>query len=225
MLRAVLIGFVISTCALSAGGELEAALARMDQAAKTFKDLTADLKKTHHTAVIDENAVDSGTIFIKRQKPHELLMRADITEPDPKQYAVDGREAAIYFPKSQEEQKYKIGDYKKLADQILLLGFGTTSKELADAYTVALGGSEVLNDQKTTRLELTPKSDETHLKKVDLWISDTTGLPLQEKLYWPGPSGGDYDVFTYSNMKINPNLPDSAFKLSLPKGTKVEYPH
>jgi outer membrane lipoprotein-sorting protein len=221
MLRVVVIGILGSTIAFSAGGELEGALARMDRAASTLKDLSADLSRTHHVAVINEDTPDSGQIFIKRPKPHELVMRVDIKMPDPKQFAVDAHRAYVYYPKSQTEEIYELGKYKRLADQLLLLGFGSTSKDLAMGYTIALGGEETLDGQKTTRLELTPKSDEMHLRRVDLWISDSTGLPIEQKLLWPG---GDYDIATYTNMKINPNLPESALKIPIPPGTKRVFP-
>jgi len=47
------------------------------------------------------------------------------------------------------------------------------------------------------------------------------GYPIQQKFYEPA---GDYMVFTYSEMKINPELADSALKLHLPKSVKREYP-
>ena len=226
MLRAVWIGILGPALVLAAGGDLQAVLARMDQASATLKDLSADLSRTHHLGLLDENTEDSGVIYIKRPKPHELLMRVDIQMPaaDAKEVAIDARQAEVYYPKSQIVQIYEIGKYKKVADQLLLLGFGTTSKDLAQGYTVSLGGPETVNGQKTARLELTPKADELHLQRVDLWISDATGLPVQQKLYWPGANGGDYDLAIYRNVKINPNLPNSAFKLNLPPGVKREYP-
>lgn len=229
MLRRTLIAVLASALvlvapALAADVGLEATLAKMDQAAHNFKDLTANLQRTHHTAVIDDNTVDSGTINIRRPKSNELLMKFDITKPDPKQVAVGARTAMVYYPKSKTVDIFEIAKYKKEADQLLLLGFGTTSKEMADSYRIALGGPDLINGQKTTRLELTPKSDEMHLTKVQLWISDTTGLPLQQKLYWPGTNGGDYDLMTYSNMQPNTGLPESAVTLQLPKGVKKEYP-
>jgi outer membrane lipoprotein-sorting protein len=219
--RIALVGIFCASAGLASEGALETTLARMDQAAAAFKDLTADLTRTHHTAVINEDTPDSGEILIKRIRPHELLMRFDIAQPDPKKISVDSRRAEVYFPKSRTVQIYDIGKYKKLADLILLLGFGTTSRELAASYTIRVGGEEVAGGQKITRLELTPKSDETHLKRVDLWISDVTGLPVQQKLYWPGD---DYDVATYTNVKTNVNLSDAALKLDLPKGVKREFP-
>jgi len=223
MLREVLIGLVYSLAGAAAAGPLETTLARVDQSAAMFRDLTADLKKTHHVGVINEDTEDSGVIYLKRSKSNVTLMRFDIQRPDPKQVAVDTREAQIYYPKSNIVQVYDIAKYKKQADLLLLLGFGTTSRELQSAYMVSYGGPEALNGQNTTRIELRPKSDAAHLSKVELWISETTGFPVQQKLYW-GADGGDYDVAAYSKMKVNSNVPDSAVKLELPKSVKREYP-
>jgi outer membrane lipoprotein-sorting protein len=69
------------------------------------------------------------------------------------------------------------------------------------------------------RIELIPKAREVlqQFPKIELWISEATGYPVQQKLY---QTGGDYMLITYSDVVINPNLPDSAFKLNVPKGVK-----
>ena len=61
-----------------------------------------------------------------------------------------------------------------------------------------------------------------NLKKAELWIGETSGLPAQEKLFTS--AGGDYQLVTYSNLKLNPPLPESALKLNYPKGVTVEHP-
>jgi outer membrane lipoprotein-sorting protein len=223
MLQVFLLSLIGLALAFGAGGPLESVLAKMDQAAAGFMGLSADLRRAHHTAVIDEDTLDIGTILIKRPKPHETHMLFDVQQPDPKQAAIDSRKLQIYLPKIQTVQEYDLGKYRSMVDEYLLLGFGISSKELQGAYSISLGGTETLGNEKVTRLELIPKSPETlaHLKRVDLWISDSTGLPVQQKLYYPG---NDYDLATYSNIKRNPNLPDSALKLNLPKGVKHEYP-
>jgi outer membrane lipoprotein-sorting protein len=222
MTRVILIGSILTTFAIAAG-PLETTLAHMDQSASKFTGLSADLRRAHHTAVIDEDTLDIGTILIKRPKPHDTRMLFDVKEPDPKQAAIDSRKLQIYLPKTQTVTEYDLGKYRAMVDEYLLLGFGSSSKELQNVYAIALGGADTLGGEKTTRLELTPKSQDAlaHLKRVDLWISDTTGLPVQQKFYLPG---GDYDLATFGNMKLNPNLPDSAVKLDLPRGVKREYP-
>jgi outer membrane lipoprotein-sorting protein len=108
-------------------------------------------------------------------------------------------------------------------DQFLLLGFGSNSSDLRDAYTVRLGqpASEIVGGEKTTKIELIPKSQEmlASLKKSELWISDSKGIAVQQKMY---TGGGDYVLATYTNMAVNPSLPD--LKLDLPRGVKVKKP-
>jgi outer membrane lipoprotein-sorting protein len=205
------------------GGTLEETLARMDRAAANFSGLKSDFRRVDHTAVLNEDDEESGTFILKRHKPHDEHFRLDITKPEPKQYAFDGHKLEVYYPRAETVDEYEVGNYKDLAEQFLLLGFGTTSKELATAYMISLGGAETVGNEKTTRIELIPKSKEmlTHLTRVELWISDTLGVPVQQKLYTPG---ANFHLFTYSNMIINPNLADSAVKLNLPKGIKREHP-
>jgi outer membrane lipoprotein-sorting protein len=77
--------------------------------------------------------------------------------------------------------------------------------------------------QKTARLELIPISKEVlqHLKKLELWVSESTGYPVQQKFFLPA---NDYMLVTYTGMKANPDLSDSALRLKLPKGVKREHP-
>ncbi len=83
-------------------------------------------------------------------------------------------------------------------------------------------GTDTVSGQKTDLLELIPKSKEVlqHLRKLEIWVAEN-GYPVQQKFYEPG---GEYVLFTYSDVKINPDLADSALKLHLPKGVKREYP-
>jgi len=102
------------------------------------------------------------------------------------------------------------------------VGFGTTSKELQEAYNIRLLGTDTKNGQKVTGLELVPKSKDIlqHLKRFELWISDANGLPVEQKYYPPG----QYIVVTYSNINVNLEVSDSDLKLQLPKGVKREFP-
>jgi outer membrane lipoprotein-sorting protein len=107
-------------------------------------------------------------------------------------------------------------------EQFLLLGFGTSRRDLQASYNLRLAGQDTIAGQKTSVVQLVPKSQEVlrHLHKLEMWVADN-GYPLQQKFYL---QGGDYELATYTNMKINPDLPDSALKLHLPNHVKKEYP-
>ncbi len=214
------IGAVIA-CLHAAGfaaDDLAAVFARMDQAAPKFKGMRADIRKISHTAVINEETVDTGTIIVKVPKSHDFHMLVDLQQPDKKAVEINGTVVEMYYPKANEVQTKNVGKgHKAELEQFLRLGFGSNSKELLDAYTVTYGGPETVAGQKATRIVLVPKSADmvAMFPKFELWISDTTGISIQQKIY---EQGGNYTVATYPNMKLDPNIPDSAVKLNLPKG-------
>lgn len=203
-------------------GDLEAVLDRIDKAGAAFRSMSARVHRVSHTAVINEDNVDSGTMLVKRPKARDMRMLVDLTQPDPKTVAFQGRKLEVYYPKIHTVQEFDVGKSRELLDQFFLIGFGTSRADLEKAYDIRLLGPEALEGQKTERLELVPKSKEVlqHLNKFELWISGD-GYPVQQKFYLPG---GDYMLVTYADMKINPDLPDSALKLHLPKDVKREFP-
>jgi len=195
---------------------LEETFARINRAAATFRGFKADIRKVSHLDAINEDTVDTGTITVRRAKPQELNMLVDFNKPDPKTVTLSGKKVEIYYPKSNYVEEYDLTkEYKLMAQQFLLLGFGSTSADLKSAYSVSLGGPETIAGQKTTRLVLTPKDPELakHYPKFELWISDETGIAVQQKLYG---TGGDYDVATYTNMRLM-NVAESDVKFQPPK--------
>jgi len=190
--------------------------ARIDKAATTFRGFKADIAKVSHLDAINEDTVDTGTIAVRRAKPQELDMLVDFKLPDAKIVSLSGKHADVYYPKINSVDEYDLSrEYKSMAQQFLLLGFGTSSSELKSAYTVSLGGSETIAGQKTTRLVLLPKDKDLakQYPKFELWISDETGIAVQQKVY---ETGGDYEVATYTNMKLM-NVPESDVKLQIPR--------
>ncbi len=203
---------------------LDDAFARMDKTAQQFKGVAADMQRDVYTAVINDHAMDMGTIKVKREKSRDTRMLIELTSPDAKTVALDGSSVSVYLPKSKVDQVYDVGARRGLVDEFLLLGFGASSAELKEKYDVTLMGTEKLGGLDTWHLQLIPKSKDAqqHLKKAELWIVETTGLPAQQRLVTS--STGDFMLISYSNVKFNPSLPDGALKLNLPKGVTVEHP-
>ncbi len=204
--------------------KLEDILVKLDRSAAAFHGMTADLKETAHTAVINEDQIESGAIRIKRSKPGDTRMLVDFQGPDAKVVQLQGQTLRIYLPKIQTVDEYDLGKNKALVDQFLLLGFGATRQDLAASNQIRYGGAETVRGQPAVRLELIPKSAEAlqRFQKIDLWLSAETGYPLQHKIYQPG---GDYQIFAFENLKMNPpDLSDASMKLKLPKDVRTERP-
>jgi len=221
--------FLIGVASIAAAlpkpaADLDAVLDRIDKAGAAFRAMSAKLHRVSHTAVINEDNADSGTVLLKLAHAHDLRMLIDLTEPDPKSVAFQGHTVEIFYPKAATVQEFDVGKGKDraLLEQFFLLGFGTSRADLQASYNLRLIGPDTIDGQKAERLELIPKSKEVlqHLPKLEMWVADN-GYPIQQKFYLPG---GDYQLATYSDVKINPQIADSELKLHLPKNVKREYP-
>ena len=117
--------------------------------------------------------------------------------------AFDSATVSIYYPKIKTVQVYQVGDKRALVDQFLLLGFGATSMELKTAYDVSWVSAEKIEGQPTSHIQLIPKSKDVQqrLKKAELWIADTTGLPAQQR-FTLHPRRATSCLSTYTNVKI-----------------------
>jgi outer membrane lipoprotein-sorting protein len=201
-----------------AAANLDPVLSKMDSSAAAFQSMTADIQRVSHTAVINTSETDEGNVRVKRAGKN-LRMVTELVKPDPKFLAVDGSKAELFLPKLNRVEEYDLGKNRGMVEQFFLLGFGTPRKDIERDYTVKMAGEETVAGERATKLELTPKSSQMlqHLKKAELWINSATGYPVQQKFY---QAGGDYHLVTYTNLKINPAVPDSSLKLKLPKGVE-----
>jgi outer membrane lipoprotein-sorting protein len=225
-LRAALVlAFTVGLAALPTSPDsLESVLERMDRTAASFRTFSADLRSVAHTAVIDEDDVTTGTILVKRaNRGMDMLMELTTPAADRKSIAIHGQRAEIYYPKMKTIEEYDISRYRALFDQFLLIGFGTSGKELAQAYNMKVLGTDQVAGLQATRLELVPKSPEVlkNLKRLELWIPESGDYPVQQKFYL---AAGDYKLATYTNVRKNPPLSDSDLKLRAPRDAKRVFP-
>ena len=195
-------------------------VARLDQAAAKFQQMSADVQRTTHTAVLDEDSTESGSLRMRKMPSGEIQGLVSLTKPDRKFYAFEKRKLRIYTPKINTIQEFDLGQHGEQLDQFLSLGFGITGKELAKSYEV-----EIVSDNSvphTTRVKLTPRDPQVkkYLIRIDLWITDGN-YPVQEKLLEPS---GDTILVNYSNVLINPNMTVAAFELHTAPNPKIEYP-
>ena len=196
-------------------------LARMDQAAREFKSVSAMMKQVEYTAVIDESTERSGELRLKREKG-AVVARVEFQRPEPSVVHIDRRKVQVFYPNAKTVQVYDVAKYGGVMDQVLL--FGISGAELQKAYTVTDGGPEMVSGVRATRLDLAPKSKELKevVTSIQVWIPEGKSNPIQVKAMH-APSK-DYKLFTYTDTVVNPALPDSAFELKFPAGTRAIYP-
>lgn len=208
---------------LARADSLDAILARMDAAAKTFQSVSATLKQSDYTAIIkDTSSPETGLLRIKRGKKGVNAI-VEFTDPEPSTVVIKGAKVQMYHPKAKVEEDYDLTRYTATIDQFLLLAFGTSGSDLRRNYAVKLGGPETIDGAATTRIELAPKGDEAKkaVNKIELWIPDGKSNAIREKATKPS---GDFYLANYSDIKLNVPIPDSIFNFKSPQGTRIVRP-
>jgi outer membrane lipoprotein-sorting protein len=197
-------------------------LARMDQAAADFRSLSAQMKRLQFTAVLSETSEMDGVLRLRRSKGGTEGV-VEFQQPEQRTVFIKGKTVQIYYPKANTVEIYDASKYSTNMDQILLLGFGTSSAELKKSYDFKDGGAQKIGTVTTTRLELTPKSAELQklITKIELWIPEGQSNPIRAKFSEPSKN---YELVDYSDIKVNPPLPDSAFDFKPPAKVKKIYP-
>lgn len=192
-------------------------LARMNDAAKHLKTVTADLDYTTVTVLVNDRSTESGRFYLRSPKNPEILI--DFEKPDPKVILFKRSRAELYYPKINRTEEYNLERHSELVQQFLLLGFGTEVANLKAAYQVELVGEEELEGESAAVLELTPKQPEvsSQLTKIQIWVSEDSWLPIQQKFFEPG---GDYLIARYTAMKVNRNIPPSTFRIRTAPGVE-----
>lgn len=197
--------------------DLAEILSRMNESAKHLKTVAANLEYTKVTVLVNDKSTETGQLFFHKSKNPEI--RIEIQKPEFKIILFRKNKAEIYLPKINQIQEYNLDQRSELLQQFFLLGFGTESGELRKAFNMKFIKEEELEGDSTALLELVPKKESiaNQLTHVQLWVSEESWLPVQQKFF---EHGGDYLIAHYTAVKVNRKLPSSTFEIQPADGAK-----
>ncbi len=197
---------------------VDSILSRMDQAAPLFHGVSADIHMITYTAIIGDKTDENGTLRMQRKAGTVRAIIDFSGQTDAREIAFLGNIIRMYYPKLKMYQDYDVGKNSNVLNQFLLLGFGSSGKELAQSYEISAAGTENVAGVETTKLLLLPKSEgvKQRLSKIEMWIPANAAYPIQQQFYEPS---GNYERVTYSNVKLNPSMKGN-LELKLPSGVK-----
>ena len=195
-------------------------LARMDKNAPGFRALTANLVMDTYQKIIDSHTEENGSLQMQRSTKGEVRAIITFTGNSARTIGFQGKSARIYYPAINQYQDVSLGSNAAVVNQFLLLGFGSSGKELAQSYTITDEGQEKVAGQSATKLLLVPKDPGVleRLTKVELWIPDNGSNPIQQMFYEPS---GNYRRITYSDIRLNPAI-SGTLELKVPKNAKKQ---
>jgi outer membrane lipoprotein-sorting protein len=195
---------------------LESVLHELDRGAKQFRTLTANVERTKVTVVVNDRSTETGKMYVRR----DGKMRLELAPPDERTILRAGDDLYVYNPHIRRVDIYNLARHREMVDQFLLLGFGTSVRDLKKNFLMTLLGEQMLDGHKVVLLELTPKAEKMRdqISKIHLWIDEATWLPLQQQFFETGTQ--DYFVIRYSNVLRNASIDPSLFKPHWPNGTR-----
>jgi outer membrane lipoprotein-sorting protein len=194
---------------------VESALRELDSQAKSLHSLSADVERTKVTVVVNDHSTEDGSLKVRGDK-----MLLEMKPPNARTILRTGDNLYIYTPGLKRVEEFNLGKNRSLVDQFLLLGFGTSGKELQKSYLITVLGEPSLDDKRALELELTPKSEEVRnqISKIQIWLDESSWLPIQQQFFETG--SGDYFIVHYTNLVRNPGFDKSQFEPHWPKGTE-----
>ena len=193
-------------------------LSRMKDASKGLQTVSANLEYTKVTVLVDDKSTQSGQFYFRKGKMPDI--RIDFQKPEPKTLLFRKNKGEIYLPKINQIQEYNLEQKGDILQEFLLLGFGTDTGELRKAYDVKYLQEEDINGDTNVVLELTPRNKNVaaQITKIQLWVSEESWLPTQQKFFEPG---NDYAIARYTSVRVNwKKLPASTFELKAPPTAK-----
>jgi len=165
------------------------------------RDLEAAFTQTYVYGGLGRKLTSTGTLKIK--KPG--LMRWDYQSPSPKVVAVTGKRLVQYEPEEQQAWIDEQFDATALTAAVaFLLGKG----DLARDFTPSLGDG--------VALVLRPKQADPRVARITFTVGpdgEVLGTSVLD-------GAGNENRLTFSAIKRNGGLPDAAFEVKLPSGTR-----
>jgi outer membrane lipoprotein-sorting protein len=222
-MKTLLRAFCVLGLALSLEAQtVDAVLARMDKAAPEFHGMSANVEMVEYNALLSTNTMQTGTLQMQRLKPGNVRAILAFTggQGDARTIGFLGKNLRVYYPKLNAYQDFEVGKNSDVVNQYLLLGFGSSGKELAQSYTITFAGTEKVAGQDTSKLLLQPKDPNVKekLQKITMWIPNDGANPVQQQFYEPS---GNYRKLTYTGIRVNPET-KRTLELKLPAGAKKE---
>ena len=173
----------------------ESVLKSLQNKFDSITDLTADVAQKNNG---QSNL--TGKMYFKKENNIRL-------EVGNQTIVADGKTSWNYNKKN---KKVIISDYDEAGSGLLSINYLVYQyPSECDLSLSAEGTSQILN--------LKPKSKKNNLGEVKLYISKEN---LIDKALISNPASGTMEV-SFSNYKLNQNLPDSKFSFTEPEGTAV----
>lgn len=197
----------VASAPAAAAPTVDQVVSGVESAYKDVRTLQADFSQVVSSATMGAGPAQTGVIKLARPRK----MRWDFVTPDDKLFVTDGATMWVYTPADKqvfisEDLGGGDGNVEQLLDSL---------DKLDELFEVRL--LEPASPQ-SVRLDLRPRAATAQFKSLELELS-ADGYRLQRLVLVDA-----FDTRTelaFSNLVLNPSLPDAAFTFQVPDGIAV----
>jgi outer membrane lipoprotein-sorting protein len=197
-------------------------LNKMEKAHQDLKSLKAEMVLEKTNTQIGVTDSEYGQLLYKPgSSKSKQKLRIDYTKPSKDILAVDGDNFVFYQPRINQAFKGVASKYSKGKQggfaQFITIALNGSLKSASGKYNISFVKDETVEGMMTSVLRLTPKSND-QFTSIDIWVNQQNGFPVR---FSGTERNGDLTMVTLKNPQLNANVPNDAFALNLPSGTKV----
>lgn len=198
---------------------VDSLLKQIDKTTKGVKGLTAEATLVEIEAG-EEKTNRTGPAYISM----EGKLRIELGGDDPQTILCTPTDLYMHYPSKMVYEQFKLKQHPEKVLQYALLGFAPLGTALKQDFLITLIEESSLDGSKVALLELTPTEDDLRsvVSKIQLWIDQSTYLPIQQKMFHG--SADTYLEVRYRDVSREDKLDQAKFKPSWPKGTKKAKP-
>jgi outer membrane lipoprotein-sorting protein len=218
----LLAGVYAAASANSQAQLLTGILNKMEKAHQDLTSLKAEIVLEKTNTQIGVTDSEYGQLLYKPGAgKSKQKLRIDYTKPSKDILAVDGDNIIYYQPRINQAfkglaSKLSKGKQGGLA-QFINIALDGSLKSASGKYNVTFVKDETVEGMMTSMLRLTPKSND-QFNGIDIWVSQQSWIPVRLSVT---ERNSDVTVVTFKNPQLNANVPNNAFALDLPGGTKI----
>ncbi len=197
-------------------------LNKMEKANQDLKSLKAEMVLQKTNTQIGVTDSEFGQLLYKPAAGRtKQKLRIDYTKPSKDIVSVDGDNFVFYQPRINQAFKGLASKLSKGKQggfaQFITVGLNGSLKSASGRYQVSFVRDEMVNGVMTSVLRLTPKSSD-QFTSIEIWVNQQNWFPAQ---FRGTERNGDLTTVTLKNLQLNVAVPDNAFAVNLPSGTKV----
>lgn len=192
---------------------LQALVDRVKLEQRQLKTLEASFVQQQESSMLVAPEESRGTFSYAA--PDKV--RWEYQSPSPITVVIRGEQMTTWYKDLKRAETLKIGRY---SNQVFkYLGASGSLDTLLQYFVVRLAPPKAKGEP--FRLELDPKYAriKKRLKGMTIWIDSERYFPTQLKYV---EADGDVTEYQLTDLKMNPQIPEDRFVLSLPKGTDTK---